>query len=61
MKVEYLVEFFDMGAVDTPCGSEPSGLVKVDNFEHSCHDGVALVYQSLPATLEPVHSTIEYF
>jgi hypothetical protein len=42
-------------------GSVPSGLVKVDNFEHSCHDGVALVYHSLPPTLELLHSQIEYF
>jgi hypothetical protein len=61
MKVGHPVEFFDTGVVETPWGSVPSGLVKVDNFEHFCHDGVALAYQSLPSPIEPLHSTIEYF
>jgi hypothetical protein len=61
MKVGHLIEFFETVAVDIPWGSVPSGLVKVDNFEHFCHDGLALLYQSLPSPLEPAPRMIKCF
>jgi hypothetical protein len=65
MNVGYLIEFFDTGTAllrELHGETLPSRLAKVDKFEHSCHDGVALVYQSLPAIVERrTYSTIQYF